>query len=113
MPVISRANYSFDNWRADGDDRDSAEVAATSPFRCDLLGCIGKLNGKTIAVIRPPRRSKRIAASPTSSSRRSASAKSTVAGGGRPGACCKPEGAHALYIEGFSIRNESVAETQG
>ena len=55
LPPATRANYSVDNWLlADGEERDAEEVAATSPFRCDLLGCIGKVKGKTIAVVRHP-----------------------------------------------------------
>jgi hypothetical protein len=55
LPPATRANYSVDNWvLADGDDRDAADVAAMSPFRCDLLGCIGKVKGKTLALIRHP-----------------------------------------------------------
>jgi hypothetical protein len=51
--------------------------------------------------------SKRIAASPISSSCRSASAKSAARLG------WWSTGAHAIYIEGLSIRSESVAETRG
>ena len=36
----TKANYSVDNWLlADGEDRDAEEIAANSPFRCDLTGC--------------------------------------------------------------------------
>ena len=73
----TKANYSVDNWLlADGEDRDAEEIAANSPFRCDLTGCIGKVKkGKTIALSAIRRRSRRIAVSPISSSRHSASAK--------------------------------------
>ena len=55
LPPATKANYSVDNWLlADGEDRDAEEVAANSPFRCDLIGCIGKVKGKTIALIRHP-----------------------------------------------------------
>ena len=52
----TKANYSVDNWLlADGEDRDAEEIAANSPFRCDLTGCIGKVKkGKTIALVRHP-----------------------------------------------------------
>jgi hypothetical protein len=33
-------------------DRDAAEIAANSPFSCDLISCIDKMKGKTIALIR-------------------------------------------------------------
>ena len=55
LPPATRGNYSVDNWLlAYGEERDAEEVAATSPFRCDLLGCIGKVKGKTVAVVRHP-----------------------------------------------------------
>jgi hypothetical protein len=44
-----------DNWLlADGENRQVAEVDANSPFRRDLLGCMDKVKGKTIALIRHP-----------------------------------------------------------
>ena len=55
LPPATRSNYSVKNWLlADGDERDAEEVAANSPFRCDLAGCIGKVKGKIVAVIRHP-----------------------------------------------------------
>ena len=78
LPPATRANFSVDNWLlADGEDRDAEEVAANSPFRCDLLGCVGKVKGKTSRSSATQRRWKRIAVSPTLSSRRSASARDT------------------------------------
>jgi competence protein len=76
LPPATRANYSVDNWLlADGEERDAEEVAASSPFRCDLLGCIGKVRVRPSQLSAIQRRWKRTAISPTSSSRRSASAK--------------------------------------
>ena len=55
LPPATRASYSVDNWLlAEGDDRDAEAASANGPFRCDLLGCIGKVKGKTIALIRHP-----------------------------------------------------------
>ena len=55
LPPATLANYSVDNWLlADGDDRDATAAAANASFRCDLLGCIGKVKGKTVALVRQP-----------------------------------------------------------
>jgi competence protein ComEC len=113
LPPATHANYSVDNWLlADGDDRDAAEVAATSPLRCDLLGCIGKVKGKTIALIRHPAALEedcRIAdIAPFSVGKGCSTARVVV-----DRRVLQAEGAHALYIEGLSIRSESVAETRG
>ena len=45
----------MDNWLlADGDGRTAEAAADESAFRCDLLGCIGKVKGKTVALVRNP-----------------------------------------------------------
>jgi competence protein ComEC len=76
FPPATAAGYSVDNWLlADGDDRTAEAAADESAFRCDLLGCIGKVKGKTVALVRTPQRSMTIADLPTSSSRPSPSAK--------------------------------------
>ena len=55
LPPATRASYSVDNWLlAEGDERDAEAACRDGPFRCDLLGCIGKVKGKTIALIRHP-----------------------------------------------------------
>jgi hypothetical protein len=55
LPLATLANYSVDNWLlADGDDRDATAAAANASFRCDPLGCIGKVKGKTVALVRQP-----------------------------------------------------------
>ena len=55
FPPATAAGYSVDNWLlADGDERDAATAADASAFRCDLLGCIGVVKGKTVALIRHP-----------------------------------------------------------
>ena len=115
LPPATRANYSVDNWLlADGEDRDAEEVAANSPFRCDLLGCIGKVKGKTIAVIRHPValeedcRIADIEIAPFNVSKGCSTARVVV-----DRRALQAEGAHAIYIEGLSNRSESVAETRG
>jgi competence protein ComEC len=115
LPPATRANYSVDNWLlADGEDRDAEEVSANSPFRCDLTGCIGKVKGKTIALIRHPAaleedcRIADIVIAPFSVGKGCRTARVVV---DRP--ALQTQGAHAIYIEGLSIRSESVAETRG
>ena len=55
LPPATVANYSVDNWLlADGDERDAETAAIGSSFHCDLLGCIGMVKGKTIAIVRHP-----------------------------------------------------------
>jgi competence protein ComEC len=110
----TRANYSVDNWLlADGEDRDAEELAANSPFR-RLIGCIGKVMGKTIALIRHPAaleedcRIADIVIAPFSVGKGCSTARVVV-----DRRALQAEGAHAIYIEGLSIRSESVAETRG
>ena len=87
----------------------------TAAFRCDLLGCIGKVKGKTVALIRHPAaleedcRIADIVVAPFTVGKGC----QRGAGGGRPPHALQAEGAHALYIEGLSIRSESVAEARG
>jgi competence protein ComEC len=115
LPPATRANYSVDHWLlADGDERDAAAAATDSPFRCDLLGCIGKVKGKTIALIRHPAaleedcRTADIVIAPFSVGRACRAARVVV-----DRRALQSAGAHALYIEGLSIRSESVGETRG
>ena len=59
FPPATAAGYSVDNWLlADGDSRDAATASssddAASPLDCDLLGCIGTVKGKIVALIRHP-----------------------------------------------------------
>jgi competence protein ComEC len=80
-----------------------------------LLGCIGKVKGKTVAVIRHPAaldedcRMADIVIAPFG-----------VGNGCRAAArvivdrrALQADGAHAICIEGLSIQTESVAETRG
>ena len=55
IPPATASSYSVDNWLlADGDDRGAESAADETVFRCDLLGCIGTVKGKTVALIRHP-----------------------------------------------------------
>jgi competence protein ComEC len=116
LPPATRANYSVDNWLlADGEEREAEEVAAESPFRCDLLGCIGKVKGKTVAVVRHSAaleedcRIADIVIAPFSVGKGCEAAARVVI----DRRALQAEGAHAVYIEGLSIRSESVAATRG
>ncbi len=115
LPPATRASYSVDNWLlADGDERDAAAASANSPFRCDLLGCIGKIKGKTIALVRHPAaleddcRLADIVIAPFSVGKGCERARVVV-----DRHALRTEGAHALYFDGLSIRSESVAEARG
>jgi competence protein ComEC len=116
FPPATAAGYSVDNWLlADGDDRD---VAAASPeegaFRCDSLGCIGTVKGKIVALIRHEGaveedcRIADIVIAPFTIGQRCRAARVIV-----DRRVLKAEGAHALYIEGLSIRTETVAASRG
>ena len=103
LPPATRANYSVDNWLlADGEEHDAEEVAANSPFRCDLLGCIGKVKGKSIAVVRHPAaleedcRIADIVIAPFSVGKGCETAARVVI----DRRVLQTEGAHAIYIEG-------------
>jgi competence protein ComEC len=108
-------SYSADIWLlTDGDDRDAAAAQGEGVFRCDLLGCIGKVKGKTAALIRHPAaleddcRIADIVIAPFTIGKKCRAARVIV-----DRRVLKAEGAHALYIEGLSIRTETVAEARG
>lgn len=115
LPPATRASYSVDNWLlADGDDRDAEAASANGPFRCDLLGCIGRVKGKIIALIRHPAALEEdcqiadIVIAPFSVGKGCKAPRVVV-----DRRALQAEGAYALYFEGLSIRSESVAETRG
>ena len=115
FPPATAASYSVDNWLlADGDDRDAAAAGADSAFRCDPLGCIGTVKGKRVALIRHPGaleedcRLADIVIAPFTIGKKCRAARVIV-----DRRMLKSEGAHALYIEGLSIRTVSVAAARG
>ena len=116
FPPATAANYSVDNWLlADGDDRDAAAASSgEATFRCDSLGCIGTVKGKTVALIRHEGaveedcRIADIVIAPFTIGERCRAARVIV-----DRRVLKAEGAHALYIEGLSIRTETVAAWRG
>ena len=114
LPPAMAANYSVEKWLlADGDGRDPATMGEGS-FRCDLLGCIGTVKGKTVALIRHPAalaedcRIANIVIVPFTVGKRCRGARVIV-----DRRMLRTAGAHALYIEGLSIRTETVAEARG
>ncbi len=114
LPPATKASYSVDNWLlADGDGRDADAASADSPFRCDPLGCVGKVKGKTIAFVKHPGaleddcRLADIVIAPFSVGK---GCRARVVVDRR---ALKAQGAHALYFDGLSIRTESVAEMRG
>jgi competence protein ComEC len=116
LPPATRASYSIDNWLlADGDERDAEAASANSPFRCDILGCIGKIKGKTVALIKHPAaleddcRMADIVIAPFSVGKACEQQARVVI----DRRALQMEGAHALYFDGLSIRSESVAAARG
>ena len=83
-------------------------------FRYDLLGCIGVVKGKTVALIRDPGaleedcRLADIVIAPFTVGKKCRTARVIV-----DRHMLKANGAHALYIEGLSIRTETVAAARG
>jgi competence protein ComEC len=115
FPPATAAGYSVDNWLlADGDERDAATAADPSAFRCDLLGCIGMVKGKTVALVRHPGaleedcRLADIVIAPFTVGPKCRAARVIV-----DRRMLKANGAHALYIDGLSIRTETVAAARG
>ena len=115
FPPATAAGYSVDNWLlADGDARDAKAASGEGAFRCDLLGCIGTVKGRTVALVRHPAaleddcRSADIVVAPFTIAKTCRAARVIV-----DRRMLKAEGAYALYIEGLSIRAESVAAARG
>jgi competence protein ComEC len=114
FPPATAASYSVDNWLlADGDGR-SADMLSDDAFRCDLLGCIGTVKGKVVALVRHPAaleedcRIADIVVAPFTVGKKCRAARVIVDRN-----ALKAGGAHALYIEGLSIRAVSVASARG
>jgi competence protein ComEC len=115
FPPATAATYSVENWLlADGDDRNAEAASQDSAFNCDPLGCIGRVKGKTVALIRHPGaleedcRTADIVIAPFTVGKRCRAARVIV-----DRRMLKARGAHALYIEGLSIRTETVAGHRG
>jgi competence protein ComEC len=118
IPPATAASYSVDNWLlADGDPRDASMAASEGTggaLRCDLLGCIGTVKGKIVALIRHPAaleedcRIADIVIAPFTVGERCRAARVIV-----DRRVLKAGGAQALYIEGLSIRAVSVASARG
>ncbi len=109
------ATYSVENWlRTDGDQRDVDELPARSAFACDPLGCICRVKRNTVALIREAGaleedcRSTDIVIAPFPLEEGCNAASIVV-----DRRALKRSGAHALYIEGLSIRTETVAKMRG
>jgi competence protein ComEC len=115
FPPATAAGYSVDNWLlADGDERDATAAADENVFRYDLLGCIGVVKGKTVTLIRDPGaieedcRLADIVIAPFTVGNNCRAARVIV-----DRRMLKANGAHALHIEGLSIRTETVAASRG
>jgi competence protein ComEC len=102
---------------ADGDSRDASAASsdgATDTLKCDLLGCIGRVKGKIVALIRNPAaleedcRIADIVVAPFTIGKKCRAARVIV-----DRRALKEGGAQALFIEGLSIRAVSVASARG
>jgi competence protein ComEC len=115
FPPATASGYSADNWLlADGDERSAGGAADETVFRCDALGCIGEVKGKIVALVRHPAaleedcRRAHIVIAPFTVGKKCRAARVIV-----DRRLLRSEGAHALYIEGLSIRAVSVAAARG
>ena len=115
FPPATAASYSSEKWLlADGDERDVAKATDEKLFRCDTLGCIGVVKGKTVALIRHPGaleedcRVADIVIAPFTIGKKCRAARVIV-----DRRMLRAHGAHTLYIEGLSIRTETVADSRG
>ncbi len=108
-------HYSLERWlAADGDGRSVNAVRGASAFSCDAAACVAEVRGKRIATVHHP-------SALTEECNR---ADIVVAAFPLRGHCKAARvtldrldmlrgGAHALYLEGQSIRLETVAEKRG
>ena len=115
FPAATAGTYSVEKWLlADGDGTDPGSLPRSSPFRCDPLGCVGQVKGKTVALIRETGalaedcRKADIVIAPFKLGKTCKAPRIVV-----DRAALSAGGAHALYIEGLSIRTETVAGTRG
>lgn len=116
LPPDARSSYSAAVWlAADGDPRSVAQ-AANSPasYRCDSLGCIAVVKGKTVALVRDPAaleedcRRADIVVAPFSLGSRCRAARFVL-----DRKRLSSEGAQALYLDGQSIVAETVRSARG
>jgi competence protein ComEC len=115
FPSATAASYSVEKWLlADGDDTDPKALPRTTPFRCDPLGCVGTVKGKIVALIRETAaiaedcRKADIVVAPFKLGKACKAPRIIV-----DGTALSTQGAHALFIDGLSIRTETVAEHRG
>ncbi len=117
FPPATAAGYSVDNWLlAGGDSRDASAAASdgADTLKCDLLGCIGQVKGKIVALIRHPAaleedcRIADIVIASFTIGKKCRAARVIV-----DRRMLREGGAQALYIEGLSIRAVSVASARG
>jgi competence protein ComEC len=115
FPPATASGYSVDNWLlADGDARSAAGASDESAFRCDPLGCVGTVKGKIVALVRHPGaldddcRQAQIVIAPFTLNKTCRVARVIV-----DRRLLRAQGAHALYIEGLSIRAVSVYDARG
>ena len=111
----TRKSYSLEQWlKADGDPRAPGDVLKERGFRCDELACVASVKDKKVAFVRHPaalaeecaRADIVISQLPIDRSCRKARVTVDVID-------ILERGAHALYLEGQSVKITTVAEQRG
>ncbi|MEM8743677.1 MAG: ComEC/Rec2 family competence protein, partial [Pseudomonadota bacterium] len=111
----TKKSYSLEQWlKADGDPRAPGDVLKKRGFRCDELACVASVKNKKVAFVRHPaalaeecaRADIVISQLPIDRSCRKARATVDVID-------VLERGAHALYLEGQTIKITNVAEQRG
>ncbi|MGI9386496.1 MAG: ComEC/Rec2 family competence protein, partial [Methyloligellaceae bacterium] len=115
-----KGEFSLDRWlKADADRRDGQDVRRSRHIRCDMLGCIARVKGKMVAIIKHPQALAEdcVRGAIVISQLRSASKDPQQ---DCPGAALfigtrdlRRNGAHAIFIGEARIRTQSVTETLG
>lgn len=115
FPSAQAANYSIEKWLlSDGDERRAHALPRKSAFHCDPMACTGRFEENTVMLIRREEaideacRTADIVIAPFSITDDCGSARIVV-----DGQALAEQGAHALYIDGPSIRTETAAQRRG
>ena len=111
----TKSSYSIAQWlKADGDPREPGAVLKDRGFRCDELACVATVKGKSVAFVRHPAALAEecaradIVISRLPVNRRCRKARITI-----DIYDILERGAHALYLDGQSVRVSTVASERG
>ncbi|MEC9368272.1 MAG: ComEC/Rec2 family competence protein [Pseudomonadota bacterium] len=111
----TRPSYNLEQWlQADGDGREAADALKSQGMTCDEHACLAMLKGKSVALLRHPgaldeecARSD-IVIAPFPVGRRCGKTRVVI-----DQKLLSRSGTHALFLDGQSIRVESVADLRG